>query len=386
MGRGPRGEPDVAGLEDGLPGRPPVGSDGGRIVALEGLRGVAVVAVMAYHLVWAAPGSAAGLARGGWVGVDVFLVLSGFGVGLSLLGELDRRGAIDAPRFWVRRLARLCPVLWAFLLAMGAFTVLVDDVPFARVRPSALSSALFWVNVPLARGDYVTSVFGHLWTLAVEVHAYLLIPLLLVGLRALRVPRRWWGPVFASGAVAVMVGRWATYDPAGSFLGPYVSTLTRLDTILVGLALAAAFHGGVSDLDRRASAAAAAVGAVWLLVVARRVPLTSTWLYRWGLDANALAVAALVAHLARWPSSAGARLLATFPLRWLGARSYGLYLYHYGLFLAVQHHVHAVRGWWAALLAVGLAVLAAELSYRLVEAPSRRWLGRPADRSAPSAA
>jgi peptidoglycan/LPS O-acetylase OafA/YrhL len=376
MGTGTGGDSDIAGVEDGRPEPAATDSSGGRIVALEGLRGVAVVAVIAYHLVWAAPGSAARLARGGWVGVDVFLVLSGFGVGLSLLGELDRRGSVDAPRFWARRLLRLCPVLWAFLAVMGAFTVVVDDVPFARVRPSAVASGLFWVNVPLARGDYVTSVFGHLWTLAVEVHAYLLIPVLLVGLGALRVPRRWWGAAFASVAVAVMVGRWATYDPAGSFLGPYVSTLTRLDTVLWGLALAAVFRGRRSEVDRRASAIAAAVGAVWLLVVARRVPLTSTWLYRWGLDANAVAVAALIAHLARWPRATGSRLLATPPLRWLGARSYGLYLYHYGLFLAVQHHVHAVRGWWAALLAVGLSLLAAEVSYRLVEQPARRLLDR----------
>jgi peptidoglycan/LPS O-acetylase OafA/YrhL len=201
-----------------------------------------------------------------------------------------------------------------------------------------------------------------------------------------------------------MVGRWATYDPAGSFLGPYVSTLTRLDTILVGLALAAAFRRGDSrrvhapagdaltgdapavrgDAGRgrpsdrvgaaRASAVAAGAGAIWLLVVARRVPLTSTWLYHWGLDANALAVAALIAHLVRRPTSVGARLLSTTLVRWLRARSYGLYLYHYGLFLAVQHHLHAVRGWWAGGLAVALAVLAAEASYRVVERPARRLL------------
>jgi peptidoglycan/LPS O-acetylase OafA/YrhL len=346
-----------------------------RYDALDGLRAVAVVCVMAYHLVWAVP-EIAGTRwqiQGGWVGVDVFFVLSGFLIGSLLLSELDRTGGISLPRFFGRRLLRLYPAMVAFAGALTWFTVAVDHVPLRQMRSTLQATALYYLNVPLGHDRYVVTTFAHLWTLSVEFHFYLMLPVLFLGLHATRAPRWSWAVVLAVIAGAVAVHRSMAWDPRASFLGPYVSTFTRLDALVVGVLLALARHQGWLRVDRGVAArlGLAVLGAAWIAFVVWTTPSDSGWLYRWGMVVDALAAAAIVWFLVASPAARGARALASPLPRWLGQRSYALYLCHYAVFRAFQDHLADHLGPWPrALLAPAAAVAIAELSYRLVEAPA----------------
>ncbi|MGN6333075.1 MAG: acyltransferase family protein [Motilibacteraceae bacterium] len=390
MGARGRGRTAAADRQEERQGeRSPGRGRGGRLAGLDGLRALAVVAVLVYH---ADPD----WLPGGFLGVDVFFVVSGFLITTLLLGEHARAGRVDLPAFWLRRARRLLPALWALLLVTTAALLAGWPQEVARVRADVLASLGYVTNRELlARHQSYfdaaerPSVVQHLWSLAVEEQFYLLWPPVLVALLTVGRPTprkalRRVGLAAAVGAAAstLLMGVLAAradvpYGSDGS--REYFGTDTHAMGLMAGAALAAVRSTTWPRLRLRIGGAAGRVvdglGALALLalgVVAWRVGEVSPGLYRHGgFLAVSLLAAAVVAAAVRTGGRLGP-LLDRQPLRWLGERSYGLYLWHWPVFVLTRPELDLPWGPWPTLglrLAVTLALT--EACHRWVERPVR---------------
>lgn len=357
--------------------------------ALDGVRALAVAGVLLFH------GGIAAL-PGGFLGVDAFFVLSGFLITSLLLGEYQRSGRIRLGAFWLRRARRLLPALLLVITAtVVVYRGVLAEVELALLRGDALATLAYAANWRMIyRGDdYFTQTAGpsplqHAWSLGIEEQFYLIWPLLVVGLIALGLRRRreLLAAVCLTGAAASAVAGALLYQPL-DVNRAYFGTDTRAQALLIGAALAALLFrpARAGDWSRPVVLTAAVLGGLgvvgvgWIWATADG---DDAWLYRGGLTATALAVAAIIAHAVLSPTAVIARVLAWPPLVLLGRISYGVYLWHwplYGLLNAQQTGLHGT-----ALLALRLvATLAlAGLSYWLVEQPirtgQRPWPLRPA--------
>lgn len=364
--------------DDGVDARPsPVTAGPGRIAPLDGLRAVFVVLVLFHHMVWAAPGYAAGWVKGGWTGVDGFFVLSGFLIGGLLFGELARTGRIAYATFVGRRFLRLYPALLVALVAMGAVTVLADHQPFAATWPSLRAGGLYAMNWPFAHHQALVIDYTHLWSLAVEFQFYLLLPLLLIVLAKVKAP-----PWSVAGVIGVVmacawVRRVQLWSGPASFPLAYVSLDTRMDTLLWGVLVALAVRQGWLDDRHRLALRALAVPAVaWIAWVVVGLDSRSPFAYHWGLTISGLAHATLLAWVLLDGRTVVARVLASKPLTWLGARSYSIYLYHYPLYFYASRHLGRFTSRERVALVLVAVVVLADLSYRLVERPAFRLKDR----------
>ena len=347
---------------------------------LDGLRGLAVLAVLAYHA--QLPGS-----DGGFLGVEVFFVLSGYLITGLLLLDLQHRGRPDLGRFWLRRARRLLPALWLLLLVTPAAAAVLATDALPRLREDTLAALAYvtnWVyifrDIPYFEHYGRPPLLQHLWSLAIEEQFYLLWPLL-VGLTGLLAPRRHRGVLLALSlalAAASTVWRWALYVPFDDATRVYYGTDTRASGLLLGAALAVVWppqRVRGEPLRARARVGAEALGALGLaalpVLFARLNDYTPT-LYRGGFlltDAATLAVLVGVAHPDTWVG----RALGWAPLRWVGQRSYGLYLWHWPVFVLLRPGVDWPLGPWPALLVhLALTFGLAAASYRWVEQPIRR--------------
>ena len=320
--------------------------------ALDGLRAVAVVLVFLFHA--RLPGFEAG-----FLGVDVFFVLSGYLITTILLAEIDRTGSVNWRRFVLRRLWRLAPALGALCLGMLVLSI--------WVWPSTLSP---WLEVFLTLtylSDVTVSVLHapqmlvHSWSLSVEEHFYLLWPLVLLGL-ARRGPG--WVAVLILGLyLAASLWRIEALAQGTEWRVVY----HRLDTRLSGLM----FGAGLAALCRGRTLAGPARLPLWLVAVPVAGVLLAQGDWRddgmliWGVPAVELATAALILGV-RSGGGGLAAVLSLAPLRWLGKLSYSLYLWHYPVLRLLRD-----QGDWRIALLVGLPVslALAALSYATVE----RW-------------
>ncbi len=352
--------------------------------ALDGLRGLAVALVLAFH---------AGIAgaRGGFLGVSVFFTLSGFLITRLLLAEHARQRTIDLRAFWGRRFRRLLPaslLCLAGVLVFG-FTAATAD---QRLRlPGDVIAALFSVanwHFVLARLGYVAVVghpspVEHFWSLAIEEQYYLLFPPLLL-LVLSREPRfghrrdlqRHTGlMVVLSVAIAgSIVAGIALFHQGGSPTRAYYDSTVRASELLVGCFLAVLMHrrATVHGQQGRVGLAIASVCALVALgVVWSTFSIATPLLYRGGLAAHALLVAVVITAAAQ-PLSPMSRLFGIGPLRALGRISYGVYLFHWPIFLWLDPATSKLP--WAGVQAARLAltITAAAVSYHLVEMPVRR--------------
>ncbi|MEQ8833805.1 MAG: acyltransferase family protein [Miltoncostaeaceae bacterium] len=346
---------------------------------VDGLRALAVLAVVVYHL-------GAGWLPGGFLGVDVFLVISGYLITSLLLAEHSFHGHIDLLRFWGRRAVRLLPALLVMLLVVMAVMVVLHPGEVARVRGALVASLAYVANwyfiaadVPYFEQFGRPSVFLHLWSLAVEEQFYLLWPPLLVA--GLLFARRGvvLGWVLAAMAASTALA-WVLWQPAADPSRVYYGTDTRAVGLLAGVALA--FVVPAVDRVARGSRARAAarrhrelLGVACLgVVVAGLLFLgdTDRALYQGGFLAIALATAGLVAVVAH-PDTRLGRAFAWGPLVWIGLRSYALYLWHWPVIMLTRPGVDVpLEGPALVALQVGLMAAAAALSYRYVERPIRR--------------
>jgi peptidoglycan/LPS O-acetylase OafA/YrhL len=359
--------------------------------ALDGVRALAVTAVLLFHGGVAA--LAGGLGRGGFLGVDAFFVLSGFLITSLLLAERATTGRIRLSAFWIRRARRLLPALLVLLVVVVlVYRAASEAHALSLLRGDALAALAYVANWRMIyRGDdYFTqtaapSPLQHTWSLGIEEQFYLLWPLIVAGLLAYLAsrgagPRSRWTllAICLGGATASALYGALLYTP-GEENRAYFGTDTRAQALLLGAALAVL----VSWPDRpvtgrwlRPALGTAVIGAV--IVVAGLWAVadgTAGWLYRGGFALGGVAVAVVLAHAVLVPDAVTARVLALAPLVWLGRISYGVYLWHWPLFLYVNGERTGMHG--APLLAVRilLTIAVAALSYVLIEQPVRtgRW-------------
>lgn len=344
------------------------------IAGLDGIRALAVLAVLCYHANYS-------WALGGFLGVETFFVLSGFLITLLLLSEWQATGGINLKNFWLRRARRLLPAVWLLLLILPLLAVLFarDALPHLKEDiPAALFYVTNWVyifrEVPYFEAFGRPPLLQQLWSLAVEEQYYLLWPLMLLFmLRKLKNYRsRLLGAIFlmiaiSSGWMAVLHS--PTVDP----LRVYYGTDTRAAGFLVGAMLA------ILWTPWKASHASSRIklevlgwsGLAALLLLYYYLNEFRPFLYRGGILLTALA-SALVILGAASPTTSLSKLLESRILRWMGTRSYSIYLWHWPVFMlsrpGIDIHLPAllVR---VAQLAVTFGL--AELSYRWIESPIR---------------
>ena len=350
---------------------------------LDGLRAVAVVGVLLYH-------AGVNWIPGGFLGVDLFFVISGFLITSLLLAEAGHLGRISLRRFYVRRARRLLPALAVMLAVVGGFMAIFFRADLGQARGDVVAAAGYfsnWWYLVHHRSYFVAagrpSPFQHLWSLAVEEQFYLVWPLVLVGLLRFRARLRWIAAVAVVGALGsafwmrtLAVRGNVPFDTDSSRL--YYGTDTHASALLLGAATAALM---VAIASRRTVIPAIArhaidiVGLAGLLALGWSMHAVGYYmpaLYRGGFLVFA-AVAAMVVAIASAPGGWLGRALDVPPMRWIGARSYGLYLWHWPVFVYTRPGLDwPLHG--AAALGVRLAIVVAltELSYRFVEVPLRR--------------
>jgi len=369
------------------------------IPGLDGLRALAVSAVIAYHaeLAWL---------PGGFLGVEVFFVISGYLITSLLLREHRAAGRVDLRAFWLRRARRLLPALFALLAACAIWSVIFLPETIAGLRADVLAALTYVTNWWLVIGErsYFEAagrppLLQHLWSLAVEEQFYLLWPPLLAGMLRLWGGRR--RPVLvatlagaASSTLAMVVpallrGYPLEADPSRVYYG----TDTRAAGLLVGAALAMVWSPWrlSRHVPARARLALDGAGVAGLAVLGWtlwRVSEFSEFLYRGGFLLCALATALVIA-VAAHPAGRIGPLLDRQPLRWIGERSYGLYLWHFPIFALTRPQLDVpVDGVANLALRLALTAAVAECSYRYVEQPVRQGRLGPhlrALRSAPAA-
>ncbi len=350
----------------------------GRIAGLDGLRAVAVTGVVLYH---------AGVAwiPGGLLGVDVFFVISGFLITTLLLDERARTGRIALRAFWARRLRRLLPALIAMLLFVSVVWGLLLKGDVASLRRDVLFALGYTANWWFAfsgQGYFhllnAPSPVLHTWSLAVEEQFYLFWPLAVTALLSHgRRVGRW-----AAGGAALAAVATLAQSLAGVWTDRlYYGTDTRAVPLLVGAAFGAAFsgrylrRGRTPELSSWARAGLQGVGLLALGGVGwgfARVDGRSAALYRGGFLVLAITVAVLIVAVAADPRGPLARLLDCPPLRYLGTISYGVYLWHWPLFLLVNHARTGLSGGSLLATRLALALTVAAVSYEYLELPIRR--------------
>ena len=360
---------------------------------LDGMRAVAVLLVMLYH-------GGVSWAHGGFLGVDIFFVLSGFLISTLLLRERARWGAIDIRSFWLRRARRLLPALFVMLAAVGlAAPLFARPDRLDQLRGDGFATLAYvanWRFIATGQSYFdqfaAPSPFRHMWSLGIEEQWYWLFPLLLVVLiaAARRRRRRLAGLLGALALASAVWMAWLAADGADpAYL--YYATGTRVQELLVGSLLAVLVldvrtRAGSGTTSRRVrfGAAETYVGAVGVVAVLIMATDTGTWLYRGGFLLFCLCVALLLDGLARAPASPVSRGLGWRPLVLVGVVSYGLYLWHWPLFLLLTPDRTGLGGLPLLALRFGVTGLAAAASYRLLERPIRS--GALSDRfSAPAA-
>ena len=354
----------------------PVESSTSYMPGLDGVRALAVIVVVAYHL--GAPGM-----QGGLLGVGVFFTLSGFLITSLLLDAWERDGRLGLRTFWLRRARRLLPALVLVLVVVLSVTALVDGEALAQRWRESLGALLFVSNwQTITDGvSYFDRVGGpgpldHLWSLAVEEQFYLLWPLLLAAVLRL-LAGRWTRIarltlVLAGVSFVVMA---VLAQPGFDNTRVYEGTDTRAGALLVGAALAFVWRpGAFPRLTMRGRVVLDTVGVASLVVIGLLVYLTSPYsmgLYYGALLALALATTLLVGVVVH-PSSWLGRVLGVAPLRWVGERSYGIYLWHLPVIVLTPVSLLATHRWMVAAGQVLITLALASLSWSFVEDPIRR--------------
>ncbi len=356
----------------------PVGSGQRYMPGLDGLRAIAVLAVIAFHEQF-------GWAPGGLLGVGVFFTLSGYLITDLLLSRWTASGRLHLAEFWMRRARRLLPALFVMLAVVAAWVTIADRARLASLRGAVGAASTYWSNwYVIIKGQSYFARFAppqpldHLWSLAVEEQFYLIWPwLLLAGVFLIR--RRgpsalpWLALPTLAMAAASAVAAVLLYRPGFDPTRIYEGTDTRASGLLIGAALAmlwssrrAAATGktGQRLLDWPGFAGLAVIGLmIW------RVGQYSPFLYRGGLVVLALATAAVVAAAA-CPATLTAKALGWRPLRWLGVRSYGIYLWHFPV-IVLTTPANSTEDLPRAAAQVAASIAIAALSWRYIEEPIR---------------
>jgi peptidoglycan/LPS O-acetylase OafA/YrhL len=355
----------------------PVGHAQRYMPGLDGLRAIAVLAVIAYHLnpAWA---------PGGLLGVGVFFTLSGYLITDLLLGQREATGRLQLGDFWLRRARRLLPALFLMLALVVAWVTLLDRSLLPDLRADVLAAVGYvsnWWNI-VREASYFAR-FGppppldHLWSLAVEEQFYLIWPWLLwLGLRY--VPGRYTlAGLTLAGAALSAVAMALVYQPGVDPTRVYEGTDTRAFGLLIGAALAMVWPSRGLRADRVSYGgrilieSAGVFGLVVIGIVIWRTSEYSPFLYKGGivlLSVATVVVLTALVHPASWLGVA----VGWTPLRWLGVRSYGIYLWHYPIIVLTAPGTQQKASLSLEVLQLVATIVVAALSWRFFEEPIRR--------------
>ena len=348
---------------------------------IDGLRAIAVLAVIAYH---------SGITRfsGGFLGVEIFFVISGYLITALLLGEYESNQRIDIKRFWNRRARRLFPALIAYIGGATALAYLTarDVIPTKGEILSAFGYIYNWFSifqdVSYTDGFERKNFFHHLWSLAVEEQFYLFWPLLLWGLLSL-VGKRLTFALVIAGIIGSSVLRWSLYEPFSDPLRVYYGTDTRASALLIGAAVAFMWRPWQSD--KPAITTPNALSKTFIFVVGSASVAGLIWanmhyalfypnidsLFRGGMLITS-ALTALVIVVSVTPQSVLSKILGIRPMQWIGKRSYGLYLWHWPVFQLTRPRVDVdIDGWQLFLIRIVVTLIIVEISYQFIERPIR---------------
>ena len=351
------------------------------ITGLDGIRAIAVIMVLAYHLKLA-------LFKSGFLGVTVFFVLSGYLITGILISEVEEEGTIDLKNFWLRRIRRLVPAVMSMAVVIIFVSAVVNRVIFTKGCKDFLASVLGFNNwwqifnkVSYFEAAGVPSPFTHCWSLAIETQFYLIYPLILLGIYKLaksrgegRAKR---GLLFAGVtlllALISVILMIVLFDPQQDASRVYYGTDTRAFSLLFGALLAILWDYRM--VPRRLSASVnmvlGSVSFAVLLVMTIAINGSSNFWYRGGQFVGTI-LTVLVIYAVSGRKTLLSRLLSHPVLKWIGDRSYSIYLWHYPIILLISKGIKA--SWWITLIELVLSVVLAELSYRFIETPIRHGI------------
>ena len=357
-----------------------------RVRGLDGLRGIAVFAVVMYH-------ADMGAFSGGFLGVDVFFVLSGFLITALLIREIETSDRINRAMFYMRRIRRLLPALVLVIVTCVLITGLwIPDAAFGvrRDLPWALTFVLNWSYLFFKESYFVAfsrpPVLQHLWSLAIEEQFYVIWPVVLIVLSKVRV--RWLSLrqlIFLFSIGGAVASTWWMYHLSLRYGMPiphdpsrlYFGTDTHSMSLLVGCAAATLWRPErqrstlTPDMARLLGVAGWGSFATVLFFLLRETEFNQS-LYRGGFLVLACATA-LMTLVATHPGLRFGALIGNPLMRWLGERSYGIYLWHWPIFMVLRPGLDVS---WpdivTELVRITLVILLAEASYQLVEMPIRR--------------
>ncbi|QYB16756.1 acyltransferase family protein [Schaalia turicensis] len=346
-----------------------------RLQGLDGIRGIAAMFVLVYHLL-------PQYAKAGFAGVDIFFVLSGFLITLLLIDRLDSTGSLGIGHFWIRRFRRLVPAAVTTCIGAGILALLSGTdalVALPRQVVGVLTGTYNWLEI-ISGASYFEQqsplLLTNAWSFAVEQQFYVIWPLILLLLVRLPKHLRIWIALGIGGAStawhAVLVGQ----DLSRAYMG----TDTHLWGLMIGAALAFAVPNAMQMVDERAKHAGyigffgviSFFATMFLMTV-----LPESFMYPWGMVIVSLTTAFTIRGLLPDVSYAGtARLLRKVlelrPLVWLGERSYGIYLWHWPLWVLAFYVAPQMSLSMSATIVSVASVLFATLSYRFIETPIRR--------------
>ncbi len=373
-----------------------------QVKGLDGLRGLAVLAVVIYHFF-------GDFLPGGYLGVDMFFVLSGFLITSLLVREFRASGRISLKDFWVRRFRRILPAALTVLIICTSIVALVGGDLAVGIREQFLGTFFFvnnWTQIATSQSyfaDNEIQVFAHYWSLAVEEQFYVIWPLLIFTIFAIsrRQPRRLPIAVSLILAIASGVAMWLIYAPGEDPTRVYYGTDTHAFGLLIGAILSLMLTSTKEDPEADSWASPGKservlAGTIGFLALAGYIaqlflmPDDADFTYRGGLVLTSVLGALMIWGIVRefgplkW-------IFSTAVMRWLGQRSFSLYLWHWPVVMilrAIFDGNHSSdKPWILGLVAVPISFLLAELSYQFVENPFRRggykktwtgyWAARP---------
>ncbi|WP_068325175.1 acyltransferase family protein [Janibacter terrae] len=367
-----------------LPAAPtaPGRSRRGHLAGLDGLRALAIISVLVFHLdpAWL---------PGGFLGVDIFFVISGFLITTLLVRERRSTGGVDLRGFWTRRARRLLPALLVVVPAAILIARTVEADLLVGIRRQALGALTFstnWLEIASGSNYFAATspqLFMNFWSLAVEEQFYLFWPLVMLGL--MWVHRRF---AVTEGAVATLllgIGLVSallmavTFDPAAPTVA-YYGTHTHLFGLMLGAALAIVWTGPLRAYTttslwraRRGWLVGASFATIALLLAVAGED--HAWTFRLGIPLVSVASAILLLAAVERPGRLRT-VLELPPLTWIGQRSYGIYLWHWPVILIVAQDIPTNAGTsefvWTRVWAVVVTLAIADLSFRFVETPVRR--------------
>ena len=377
---------------------------------LDGMRALAVVAVMVYHAnrTWL---------HGGFLGVEVFFVISGYLITLLLIAEHERNDRIDLKGFWKRRFRRLLPALYVMLAALIVYVAFFKRIAQGRIRGDVIAGIAYvsnWYQIWVGAGYTANEAFAplrHLWSLAVEEQFYIICPLVMLvilrraGKQLPRVAMWLFGVAVAINVLMAVLfvsgdidstcapghshGYWIIAGRCISINDTlYLSTITRAGGLMLGAAFAmiwrplAVIRGPLRDKGRQLDLVA--LGGVLILGLlmwgvhladpADNILTGSKFdplLFRGGLFLAGIATVLMISAVTHRDAMAG-RLLGNPVFSWVGTRSYGLYLYHWPIYQIIRGQAGVLLTLPKFLLAMAITVPITEASYRFIEMPIRR--------------